>query len=90
MKHPPTNPRSGVEGLDGASCGPHAKTLAIEGIELAERGGTAEDWRRAVAARHAGHPGWEAHLGEAERCMREAGLWPWTNEGIVTTGEEEP
>jgi hypothetical protein len=82
MQDPPTwsDPRAVVEGLDGASCGAQAKTLAIEGIELAERGGTAEDWRRAVAARHADHLGWKAHLREAERCMRSAGLWPWTTE----------
>ena len=92
MQDPPTwnDPRSVVEGLDGASCGAHAKTLALEGIELAERGETAEDWHRAVAVRHAEHPGWKAHLREAERCMRAAGLWPWTNERISTADEREP
>ena len=66
-----------VEGLEAASCGPHAKTLAIEGIEIASEGGTAEVWRAMVAERHHDHPGWAEHLAEAERCMRSAGIWPW-------------
>jgi hypothetical protein len=66
-----------VEGLEAASCGAHAKALAIEGIALAEAGGTAEEWRLAVAARHHDHPGWREHLAEAERCMRASGIWPW-------------
>ena len=74
---PWSDPRSLVEGLEAASCGPHAKTLAIEGIALAEEGGTAEEWRASVAARHHDHPGWREHLAEAERCMRVSGLWPW-------------
>lgn len=75
------DPRVVVEGLDGASCGAHAKVLAIEGIALFEEGRTAEDWRAAMAQRHRDHHGWEDHLEEAERCMRAAGLWPWTHEG---------
>ena len=75
---PWNDPRFVVEGLEAASCGPHAKTLAIEGIRLAAEGGTADDWRGAVAVRHASHPGWEEHLKEAERCMRVSGLWPWS------------
>lgn len=74
------DPRVVVEGLDKASCGAHAKVLAIEGIALFEEGGTAEDWRAAIAQRHRDHRGWKEHLEEAERCMRAAGLWPWTHE----------
>lgn len=74
------DPRVVVEGLDKASCGAHAKVLAIEGIALFEEGRTAEDWRAAIAQRHRDHQGWKEHLEEAERCMRAAGLWPWTRE----------
>jgi hypothetical protein len=74
---PWSDPRFVVEGLEAASCGPHAKTLAIEGIAIAEEGGTAEEWRAAVAERHLDHPGWREHLAEAERCMRASGIWPW-------------
>lgn len=80
-RSPWNDPRFVVEGLEATSCGPHAKTLAIEGIQLAAEGRTAEDWRSAVAVRHAGHVGWEEHLREAERCTRASGIWPWTNEG---------
>ncbi len=79
-RSPWNEPRLVVEGLEAASCGPHAKTLAIEGIQLAAEGKTAKDWRRAVATRHAGHAGWEEHLRESERCMRVSGLWPWPND----------
>ncbi len=74
---PWSDPRFVAEGLDAASCGPHAKTLAIEGIAIAEEGGTADEWRRTVETRHHDHPGWREHLAEAERCMRASGIWPW-------------
>lgn len=74
---PWSDPRFVAEGLDSASCGPHAKTLAIEGIAIAEDGGTADEWRGAVEIRHHDHPGWREHLVEAERCMRASGIWPW-------------
>lgn len=69
-----------VEGLEQASCGPHAKVLAMEGIAVAGAGGTAEDWRTEIADRHRDHPGWQEHLEEAQRCMRASGLWPWSHE----------
>ncbi len=56
-RSPWNDPRFVVEGLEAASCGPHAKTLAIEGIHLAAEGRTAENWRSDVAVRHAGHAG---------------------------------
>ena len=69
-----------VEGLSQASCGAHAKVLAMEGIAVAGEGRTSEDWRAVIAQRHRDHPGWQEHLEEAERCMRAAGLWPWSHE----------
>jgi len=74
------DPRGVGEGLGQASCGAHAKVLAMEGIAVAEQGGTAEDWRASIAQRHRDHLGWKEHLEEAERCMRAAGLWPWSRE----------
>ncbi len=74
---PWSDPRYVVEGLESASCGAHAKTLAIEGIAVAEQGGTEDDWRTLVQERHHTHPRWKEHLDEAERCMRLAGIWPW-------------
>jgi len=76
-----------VEELDRASCSAHAKTMAIEAIAIADEGGTADDWRRGVAERHADHRQWEQHLSEAERCMRASGLWPWAHaEGAGSGG----
>ena len=74
---PWSDPRFVAEGLEAASCGSHAKTLAIEGIAIAGEGGTVDEWRGAVEKRHHDHPGWREHLAEAGRCMRASGIWPW-------------
>jgi hypothetical protein len=51
-----------VEGLEGASWSAHAKTMAIEAIAISADGGTAEDWRKSIATRHADHPLWAEHF----------------------------
>lgn len=65
-----------VGDLEAASYGPHAKTLAIEGIQLAAEGGTAEDWRSGAAVRQAGHVGWEEQTGgrTVHTCLRALAL----------------
>lgn len=70
------SPAGGVEGLDRAACSPKVTYLAQIGIGAAARGCTREGWRREVSQ--------DARLftvdelDEAEACMRESGLWPWT------------
>ncbi len=64
-----------VEGLDGASCGPHLKHLAQLAAAAAAEGVSAEAWRSAVLA-EAG-PTAATAVDTAETCMRQSGLWPW-------------
>jgi hypothetical protein len=64
-----------VEWLEGASCGPHVKALAVRATDAAGRGVSAAQWRHDLLAEH---PGALALLAEAEDCMRSAGLWPWS------------
>jgi hypothetical protein len=69
------DPRNGVEGLEGAGCGPYIKDLARLGIGAASEGLTAEAWRSWVVQ----GLGADAAplLDSAEECMRASGLWPW-------------
>ena len=64
-----------VEGLDGASCGPHLKHLAQLAAVAAAEGVTAEAWRSALLD-EAG-PTAATAVDSAEACMRQSGLWPW-------------
>lgn len=66
-----------VEALDGASCSPRAKELAIGAIAEAHHGGTPETWRSGVTGRCGHGEGTLEALREAEECMRSSGLWPW-------------
>ena len=63
-----------AEWLEGASCGPQVKALAVRATDAASRGVSAAGWRRDLLAEH---PDASALLAEAEDCMRGAGLWPW-------------
>jgi hypothetical protein len=64
-----------VEGLDGASCGPHLKHLAQLAAAAAAEGLSAEAWRSALLD-EAG-PTAAPAVDTAETCMRQSGLWPW-------------
>ncbi len=66
----------GAEALDGAACGPHVKYLAKVGIGAAARGCSQQGWRTEVSKAKGSDA--SAELDEAEKCMRESGLWPWT------------
>ncbi len=63
-----------AEWLEGASCGPHVKALAVRAAHAASQGVSASQWRYDLLAEH---PDASALLAEAEECMRGAGLWPW-------------
>ena len=63
-----------AEWLEGASCGPHVKALAVRAADAAGRGVSAAQWRHDLLAEH---PDASALVAEAEECMRGAGLWPW-------------
>jgi hypothetical protein len=65
-----------VEWLEGASCSPRVKALAVRAVDAASRDEGADRWRTEVLAEH---PEAETLLAEAEECMRAAGLWPWPN-----------
>lgn len=67
--------RYGVEGLEGAGCGPYIKDLARLAIGADAQGLTAEDWRTWVVDGLGADAG--ALLDSAEGCMRANGLWPW-------------
>ena len=71
---PPASDPALVEWLEGASCGPHVKALAVLAADAASRGVSAAQWRHDLLAEH---PDASALLAEAEECMRGAGLWPW-------------
>ncbi len=64
-----------IEGLDGASCGPHLKHLAQLAAAAAAAGVAAAEWRSALLT-DAG-PTSRAAVDAAEACMRQSGLWPW-------------
>jgi len=72
-----------AEWLEGASCGPHVKALAVRAADAAGRGVSADRWRRDLLAEH---PDASALVDEAEECMRGAGLWPWPG----SAGEKGP
>lgn len=63
-----------AEWLEGASCDPRVKALAVRAADAASRGFSAARWRHDLLA---GHPDAAALLAEAEECMHGAGLWPW-------------
>jgi len=71
----PADPGHQVEGLDGASCGPHIKHLSELAAAAAAGGVSAPQWRAEVLTQ-AG-PSAAGALDGAEICMRQAGLWPW-------------
>ncbi len=71
---PPASNPALAEWLEGASCGPHVKALAVRAADAASRGISATRWRHDLLA---GHPDASALADEAEECMRGAGLWPW-------------
>ncbi len=71
---PPASDPALAEWLEGASCGPHVKALAVRAAQAASQGVSAARWRHDLLA---GHPDASALLAEAEECMRGAGLWPW-------------
>ncbi|MGH3226651.1 MAG: hypothetical protein ACRDPY_49570 [Streptosporangiaceae bacterium] len=71
---PETGDPALAEWLEGASCGPHVKALAVRAAGAASRGISAAQWRHDLLA---AHPDVPALLAEAEECMRGAGLWPW-------------
>jgi hypothetical protein len=64
------------EWLEGTSCGPRVKALAVRAADAAGRGVRAARWRHDLLAEH---PDASALLAEAEteECLRGAGLWPW-------------
>lgn len=71
---PPASVPALAEWLEGASCDPHVKALAVRAADAAGRGVTAAQWRHDLLAEH---PDAAALVAEAEECMRGAGLWPW-------------
>jgi hypothetical protein len=64
-----------VEGLDGASCGPHLKHLAQLAAVAAAEGISADAWRAAILDEVG--PAAATAVDSAETCMRQSGLWPW-------------
>lgn len=71
---PPTGDPALAEWLEGASCGPRVKAVAVRAVHAAGAGSSARQWRGDLLARH---PDASALLAETEECMRGAGLWPW-------------
>ncbi len=71
---PPASDPALAEWLEGASCGPHVKALAVLAADAARRGVSADRWRHDLLAEH---PDASALLAEAGECMHGAGLWPW-------------
>lgn len=69
-----------AEWLEGASCGPHVKALAVRAAQAASQGVSAAVWRRDLLAEH---PDASALAAEAEECMRGSGLWPWPGEHMT-------
>jgi hypothetical protein len=75
---PETGDPALAEWLEGASCGPHVKALAVRAADAADRGVSAARWRRDLLSEHLDAV---ALVDEAEECMRGAGLWPWPGTG---------
>jgi len=71
---PETGDPALTEWLEGASCGPRVKALAVRAADAAGRGISAARWRQDLLSEH---PDASALVAEAEECMRGAGLWPW-------------
>ena len=71
---PPASDPALAEWLEGASCAPRVKALAVRAAGAAGRGVSAAQWRHDLLA---AHPDAAALVAEAEECMRGAGLWPW-------------
>lgn len=63
------------EWLKESSCDPSAKHLAHLALHASEAGQTAEQWRAWIRTSVPNLP--PGLFTEAEKCMREAGLWPW-------------
>lgn len=61
------------EGMVGASCDPGALAVARSATAAALEGVDAERWRLTLVE----HSRYRAVIDTAERCMRDAGLWPW-------------
>ena len=61
----------------GREVGPHIKHLAELASAAAEGGVSASQWRADVLS-EAG-PSATGALEGSEACMRQAGLWPWSN-----------
>ena len=80
---PPASDPALAEWLEGASCGPHVKALAVRAADAAGRGVSATQWRHDLLAEH---PDAAKLVSEAEDCMRGAGLWPW--HGADRPGDE--
>ena len=72
-----------AEWLEGASCSPRVKALAVRATTAANQGVSADRWRHDLLARHSDA---STLLAEAEECMRGAGLWPWPGQA----GQEAP
>lgn len=70
------DPRNGVEGLAGTSCGPHIKHLAQLAMSAEAEGVTADQWRASILDELG--PEGPALLDQANACMHSAGLWPWS------------
>ena len=71
---PPASDPALAEWLEGASCGPRVKALAVRAADAAGRGVSAAQWRHDLLA---AHPDAAALVAEAEECMRGAGLSLW-------------
>jgi hypothetical protein len=71
---PPASDPALAEWLEGASCGPRVKALAVRAADAAGRSVSAAQWRHDLLA---AHPDAATLVAEAEECMRGAGLWPW-------------
>lgn len=82
---PETGDPALAEWLEGASCSPRVKALAVWAADAAGRGVSAAQWRRDLLA---GHPDASALVAEAEECMRGAGLWPWHDRAPETDGAD--
>lgn len=54
--------------------------LLPDAMRAHEEGLTAGEWRERVLERHGGAEGWERRLDEAERLLRQHGLWPWESQ----------
>jgi hypothetical protein len=74
-----------AEWLEGASCGPRVKALAVRAADAAGRGVSAAQWRHDLLTEH---PDASALMAEAEEFMRGAGLWPLHDSAPETDGAD--